>query len=440
MFPKSAVDEWGCVSETRGGVSRAEAAAQLQLWGNIQRFADWRKLWQDYEHSVGQVAHRILETMVLHLARKNFPDGGKSESKPGGLLVMNLALGWQALGLMQSEFRRWFSRYLPPEALAELELHENSVYTHLWPAAFAFVYSEEALGNAARVVEAELRDQRRFFLRGVLRETQAALGSGGPVEVLEGRHRIAEKTCLVVVCDHENLREADAKRPEVLRAFWRATRFRQWRAFEWTPLTVEWSHILVVHAVRGRALSATGSFISTTTLFGSDTELKVSTHHLLPMPVDLNSLGIRTWDSPLISAAIAYQGHFGLFMLTMLRFGSIAQAAIQHALDESALDSALAAYSRELSRLRRNVISAFEDLIGLLHLWRCGLREPDGRLDRWLARLEEINKPLLLLGETGNVTLTLNMFMDWLTQVTQNATEVQTLLNEILDCSLSDVA
>jgi hypothetical protein len=43
MFPRSAVDEWGFVSETRDKVSDVEAAAQAQLWGNIRRFATWRE-------------------------------------------------------------------------------------------------------------------------------------------------------------------------------------------------------------------------------------------------------------------------------------------------------------------------------------------------------------------------------------------------------------
>src|SRR5436309_2117233 len=98
--------------------------------------------------------------------------------------------------------------------------------------------------------------------------------------------------------------------------------------FESTPLEVEWSHILVVHTVKDRALSPTGSFVSTQVLFGSDEPIKVAGHHLLPIPVDLTAVGVSVWESPMLFAAATFQAHFSLFLLAMMRFGSLVQAAI----------------------------------------------------------------------------------------------------------------
>ena len=440
MFPKTAVDEWGFVSEMRDNVPDAEAAAQSQLWGNLRRFSKWRKHWQEYEQCVGRVAQRIIEVTVLHLAEKNCANSNTAHSDAGRLLVVNLAFAWKALHQMQSEFGRWFSRFGPLDALATLERHEVSVFAHLWPVAFATVYSPTLGQSGVGRVETDLRDQRRQFLRTLKQEVITTVGTPAQVQVLEGPLRLDEKTCIAVVCDHDTVAEADERRADVVRALWRATRFREWKHFESTPLEVEWSHILVVHTVKGRALSSTGSFVSTQVLFGSDDPIKVAGHHVLPIPVDIAAIGVSVWESPVLFAAAHFQAHFSLFLLAVMRFGSLVQAAIKHSLHEAKLDVALAAYSREVTALRGKAVAAHDDLAGLLRAWSSGDEDRPPLLEFWIRRLEELTTVAMMAGSSGTVQLTIETFAEWAKRTTQSSSEIQALLKHIVDASIAKEA
>ena len=180
MFPRTAVDEWGFVSEeNREKLGLSQAAAESQLLGNIQRFAEWRKVWKEYERSVGQVAHRAVETSLLHLAKKNFAGGDPADSQAGRLAVVNLAFAWKSLLGMQAEFRKWFGRYVAEQKLKELEQHEDATFRHLWPVAYAVVYAPDAGSNGVSRLEVELRERRREFLRRLRPEVNHTLGPNG---------------------------------------------------------------------------------------------------------------------------------------------------------------------------------------------------------------------------------------------------------------------
>ena len=440
MFPKSAVDEWGFVSESRDNVSDTEAAARSQLWGNIRRFSKWRKEWQEYEQCVGRVAQKIVEVTVLHLAEKNFANSSTAESDSGRLLVVNLAFAWKALNPMQSEFRRWFTRFATTDALATLERHELSVFAHLWPVAFATVYSPSLGRSGVGRIEADLRDQRRHFVRALKQEVLTTLGPAAGVRILEGPFRVDERTCIAVVCDHNTVADADGRRVDVVRALWRATRFRQWKHFESTPLEVEWSHILVVHTVKGRALSSTGSLVSTQVLFGSEQQIQVAGHQLLAVPVDLSAVGVLVWESPILFAAANFQGHFGLFLLAMMRFASLVKAAMKYSLQEHQLDTALVAYSREMTALRGKAVAAYDDLSGLLRAWEFESENRTSELDVWIRRLDEFSKVALMAGISGTTTLTYETFGQWARRTIESSDEIQLLLRDIVDASITNAA
>jgi len=440
MFPKSAVDEWGFVSESRDNVSDTEAAARSQLWGNIRRFSKWRKQWQEYEQCVGRVAQKIVEVTVLHLAEKNFANSSTAESDSGRLLVVNLAFAWKALHPMQSEFRRWFTRLAPTDAFAMLERHELSVFAHLWPVAFATVYSPSLGRSGVGRIEADLRDQRRQFVRALKQEVLTTLGPAANVQILEGPFRVGERTCIAVVCDHHTVADADGRRADVVRPLWQATRFRQWKHFESTPLEVEWSHILVVHSIKGRALSSTGSLVSTQVLFGSEQQIQVAGHHLLPVPVDLAAVGVPVWESPIVFAAANFQAHVSLFVLAMMRFASLVKSAIKHSLQEHQLEAALAAYSREITVLRSKAVAAHDDLSGLLRAWGSESGNRSSELDVWIHRLEEFSKVALMAGISGTATLTYETFGQWAQRTIASSNEIQLLLKDIVDASIAKAA
>lgn len=438
MFPKSAVDEWGFVSEdNQDSGSRMDSEAQLrtQIWGSIRRFAAWQKLWQEYEPCISTVGQRVLDTSLVHLARKNYSETDQSDSQSGRQLLVNLASAWKALIGVQAEFRRWFAKYIPDARLAELEQHERATFSHLWPVAYAVVHSPQGgRSSAASRLEAELRAHRREFLRALKQEVVAALGQPGRADVREGPYSVSDKNCLLVICDHNGLATADTLQAEVVRAAWRATRFREWHALESTPLQMEWSHILIVHTLKGKAVSGSGAFVSTAVLFGSETEINVQPYHFITVPVDLAVLGIGTWESPVIAAALTFQARVALFTLAMLRFWSIAQATIKHGLGEATLEAPLATYSRDISNLRRRAVGAYEDLLNLLQTW------PDpsarGGTDDCVARLKEASKPVLMLDREGDVTLTLDVFVEWAGHVIQHPDDVKANLLPIVDMAV----
>jgi hypothetical protein len=136
MFPRSAVDEWGFVSEARANALSTRAES-VMLWNQLQRFAEWRKEWQEYVNCVQRVANTVLDATVKHIATKNTTYERDEALKAERLILFNIQGAWQTLSSMQSGFRRWFGRHADALALAELERNERSVYGHLWPTTLA---------------------------------------------------------------------------------------------------------------------------------------------------------------------------------------------------------------------------------------------------------------------------------------------------------------
>lgn len=440
MFPRTAVDEWGFVSEDNSKQQSPLATApQQQFLGNIQRFAEWRTSWKDYELAVGQVAHRAVETSVLHLEKKNFDGEAPAESQAGRLTVVNLASAWKALRALQAEFRQWFVRYIAEDKLNQLEQHEDATFRHLWPVTYAVVYTPEAGSNGASTLEAELRDKRREFLRSLRRELTDTVGPEATVRLLEEPYAVDDKSCLTVVCDHRALASADRLKADIVRALWRAARVRAWSPFEATPLEVEWSHILVVNTVRGKAVASAGSFVSTVGLFGAESELKVETHHLLSMPIEVTDFGVAIWELPVVSKVLAFQASSVLFVLAALRFWSIAQAARTHRLDEGAIQTTLASWSSEASKLRQKAARDYEDLIAVAGMLRTDPAGIDEDIDARLKELEEICRPLLML-DTRDVVWTLDTFVAWATPLIARPDAVNALATDIIDISIRTAA
>lgn len=438
-FPRTSVDEWGFVSEEDSEtLNPLDRAGQAQISGNIQRLRSWRKIWQEYEPCVGRVGQRAVETSILHLAKKNFDGSDPGEADAGRLTVVNLAFAWKALRQMQAEFRQWFGKYVPETKLSELEQHEAATFLHLWPVAFAVVYTPQALvSNGASVLEAGLRETRRGFLQALRREVSAAVGDVRRVTILDEPYRTKEKTCLVVVCDHPALVLIEQLMPSIVTALWQATRFRGWRRWESTPLEVEWSDILVVNTIRGKAVSNAGSFVSTIALFAAESEFNVQPHHLMPMPAEMSAIGVSIWESPAIMKAQEFQGSCVLFLLSALRFWSIAQAAVSHNLDSGTLDLHLATYSAEISRLRQKAASDYEDLVTIVRAMHSGGQT--AAFDALLARLDTLCKSRLMLAES-NYTLTLDSFVEWAKPIFERPGEVNEVVAGIIDVCIEEIS
>ena len=440
MFPRTSVDEWGFVSEDNNKDRRPlEAALEPRVQGNIQRFAEWRKVWRDYESAVGQVSHRAVETSILHLAKKNFDGDAPAESQAGRLTVVNLASAWKALRGLQAHFRRWFVRYVAEDRLSQLEQHEDATFRHLWPVTYAVIYTPEAGANGASSLEADLRDRRREFLRSLGRELTDTVGPDVTVSILEDAYKLEEKSCLTVVCDHTALASAERLKADIVRALWRAARVRAWAPFEATPLEVEWSHILVVHTVRGKAVANAGSFVSIVVLFGSESEMDVKAHHLIPMPVNVADFDVATWELPALSKVLAFQASSVLFILAALRFWSIAQAALTHNLSEGGLQTALASWSSEATKLRQKAARDYEDLVTVIGMLRTAPGVINDDIDGRLKELDKLCRQLLML-DTPDVTWTLESFVAWAEPLITHPDAVTALTTEIIDVSIRAAA
>ena len=436
MFPRTSVDEWGFVSEDNNKDRRPiEAALEPRFQGNIQRFAEWRQVWRDYESAVGQVSHRAVETSILHLGKKNFAGDAPAESQAGRLTVVNLASAWKALRGLQAHFRRWFVRYVAEDTLTQLEQHEDATFRHLWPVTHAVVYTPEAGSNGASSLEADLRDKRRDFLRSLRRELTDTVGPDATVSILEGPYKLEEKSCLTVLCDHPSLASAQRLKADIVRALWRAARVRAWGPFEATPLEVEWSHILVVHTVRGKAVGNAGLFVSTVILLGSESELEVKAHHLLPMPVNVADFGVATWDLPVVPKVLAFQASSLLFILAALRFWSIAQATSTNHLNDAAVRTALASWSAEASKLRQKAARDYEDLVAVVGMQCTAPGATNDDIDAGLKELDELCRPLLML-DTPDVTWTLESFVAWAEPLIAHPDAASALTTEIIDLSI----
>jgi hypothetical protein len=204
-------------------------------------------------------------------------------------------------------------------------------------------------------------------------------------------------------------------------------------------LEVEWSDVLVVHSVKGKAVTNAGSFVSTVVLFGSESELEVKAHHLLPMPVNVADIGVAMWELPAVSKVLAFQASSVLFVLSALRFWSIAQAAHTHQLNEAANRTALDSWSPEISTLRQKAARDYEDLIAVVRTLRTAPGVIDDGIDARLKELDELCRQLLML-DTPDVTWTLEAFVAWAEPLIARPDAVNALTTEIIDMSIRAAA
>jgi hypothetical protein len=433
----ASVDEWGFVSEGDDSKrARIGAEAFGRLAGNVQRFANWKRLWHDYETAVGQVAHRVLEASLEYFADKNLPGGTSGESRGGRLMIINLAAAWKGLAGMQAEFRRWFSRHISGDRLAELDRHERATFRHLWPVAQALVHAPTLTVRDASQLEAQDREARRDYLNSVKRELTTALGPEGSVNVEEGTHDVNGKACLLVVCDSPSCTEAQRWGPEVVTAFRRAANGRRWAPWSATPIEAEWSHIAVVWTVKGKAVASTGALVSTAVLIASEGEFVVQPHHTLQQPMRLTSWGIDVWELPLLSAALAFQASYVLYLLTALRLGSLVQFTAQYKLCESELVTSLESYSTDVARLQWRATGHYSAMVAAVEALHRLPAVDHGAVDVRLRSLRDICEPRLAFPSDGE-SMTIEGFTQWAALCIAAPDAVNNVVNEVVDLSIA---
>lgn len=441
MFPRTAVDEWGFVSEDQGKMKNTEGG-RSELWGNLGRFKLWKKAWQEYESGVGQVAHRALEETLHHLSLKNCIPSVPIDPSSGRLLVINLGSAWEALADMQTEFRRWFARYLPSQNLAELEQHEYSTFRHLWAVAFNFVHEPlQNVSGGAGFFERVMDQKRREFIRHLEDELTTVMSGIGTIRVSEGPHSIDGKRSLLVACNHVSLITIESLRPQVVLAIWRAAHAPGWRNLEWTPISIEWQSIFVTHILRGKGLFPGGTQLNSYVLFGTESDFQVQNHHVMELPIqssDYRALGLELWDTPLLSTALNFQGGFFAFIITLSRFYSLFMVASEQGLSDVTLNPCLEAFSQEISTLRGNALAASEDILSLMRIHPSA---QGSKVNELMNRLERICSDCLFSVDTemiAPITITLDDFMDWVDRLAKSIEESKTLLSDIMEFAIAE--
>lgn len=434
MYPRTAVDEWGFFSEAKGKGSVDNQGSEI--WNNLRRFSLWKKMWQEYENGVGQVAHLTLEETLKHIILKNkMPVGESAEEGPKGVLVYNLGSAWEALSSMQVEFRRWFSRYISPQSLQQLEHHEITTFRHLWAVAYNFIYEPlQHITGGAAALERTMAHKRREFLRHLREEVGSIMAVSGTARVMEDSYIIDGKTSLVIVCDHNFVDTIEPLRPKVVLAIWRAAQAPGWRNQEWQPLIIEWPHIFVTHTLQGKALFAGGASLTSLVFFATEADFEVQGHHLFQFPIGNSEyalLGISIWEAPLLPAVLNLQGAFLTFVFTLSRFYGLMKVALEYNLTDENLQQHLDTFSQEVSMLRRNSLQAFEDVLALLRILP-DAEEPT--VKEIIPRMEQLCNRCLIVDLEANTTptITCEVFAEWAMHIEEDMHETNSLFTSLL--------
>jgi hypothetical protein len=429
MFPQSAVDEWGFLSEETNS-SIGSTGANVNCEQAIRRFDAWLKAFRSLESCVNRLCNMIVDQTVIYLAFRlsHSPKGEKNDMH---LFLVNLASAWETLNSMQLEFRNRFGEICSRSTLERLEHHERLNFCHLWSVAFALSDErQQCLSNASVVIEAEVANRRNEFLTALRSEVGNVIGGEGAVEVLSEPVNIDRIPHLCITCNHRNCEAIEATAPRVVEAIWRAAHTKSWRPLEWTPLIIEWPKIAVVHLVRGRALMPACSALHSNVIFATDAEFEVKLYHYMALPMsedDFTRAGLRLWNGPLLRSTMLLSTNVAAFVLTNLRFYSLATLVVKYSLGANALAFATEHFSKELNKLLNAARESYSQLLLILNTVE------DVRAVKWkadLARLCALR--LMAIDSAANVEINPESFGPWMDQVENSASEFNELIAALM--------
>jgi hypothetical protein len=341
---------------------------------------------------------------------------------------------------MQTGFRQWFDRHVRASALAELERNERSVYGHLWPTTLAFINNPgTAVRGGVDRIAAEMRDTRRRFTRAIAAEVRAAMSEGGAARIVDGPVMLGGKQCLGVICDHRSAMTVDSTKRRVVVALRQATRFKEWALFESVDISMQWPHVFVCHAVKGRAVLPAGAFISTSVLADA-TDFEVAGHHTADLPVPAEELAqhlsLRIWDLPLVSAAVALHGDLARFMFAMMQGAAIMTEVRRHGLSSAPVAGSLRTMSQAITDGRRRALLSHQDLTALLESHKRD-NSDGGPLFRAQKELEVIVERLTFGDLTGVRTLAMEDFERWMELAASDGAALNVAIAGLVDLALA---
>jgi hypothetical protein len=367
MLPRSAVDQWGFVSEGKD-ISVNTPIGKPERWDSLARFRLWLKSFSKFESATLQMAQCATPATRRHISVKEGRADENVTDKDGHLFLANMEQAWLVLPTMQGEFQRLFAARAPASA-ATLDAQEKELFRKLWFVAFAFIREPlRRRSRAAAYLDGEMKARRGEFLAQASDEVHRVLGTGGGAQFIE-RCMLGGVPCLLVVCEHATVASIEPSRKLVVQALSRAARAHAWSLYEWTPIVVEWEQVVVVHTVKGRAIAPAGSAISTHVLFGAQDTFEPKPHHVLDSPIDegeLAAVGVVIWDTPLIRAIVAWQAALVTFALVALRGDIVATFVEERGIPDALLRSVETAFTQELTVGLGVLMDAHDALVAVL--------------------------------------------------------------------------
>lgn len=432
LFPRSAVDEWGFLSEEKQDKGAAVDTMQQR---SLRRFDPWRKSFREFESCVGNVVGQILNVTVLHLAELKGHSANEKDNKPFHLLLVNLGFAWEQLRKVQREFRMRFGGLYEAQRIDLLDMHEQSNFRHLWAASFVMRHERQrCVSNVCQMVEADSERRKAQFLRNLVTEIDSALNCSGAAIVKDTPWYLDGIPHLCIACDDASLEDFHTRLPNVVTAMWRAAQSGGWRELEWKPLEIEWPKVALVNVFRGKALLPAYSTISTASLFTASDTFKVQPYHYIARPISgdtFASSGFSVWESPLLRAAVALQGNVLAFVVTHSRFYNLAKLILDQGLGEADTARILARFSGEVRIVLTAAQRSYADAVQIL----TSSSNPDKV--KWLDELNRLCSLLLFeIDEDAAVTLTLETFATWIVDFKTKNEQFRRLIVEIVSFAI----
>lgn len=435
MLPRSAVDEWGFVSEEteQDRNMKSTSHSQRQRW--LGRFNAWKRALADFESGVTSVGTQIVPITVQYAAEQSGSPVDQSENRAYQQFLANLGRAWEALRIMQDEFRKHFATLCTGGRLDTLEAHERSNFRHLWATAFGMRYERQRhVPDVGRMIEPDIARRRSQFLQCVRDETSAVAGDSAAVCVREAPWMIDGTPSLCITLDYSSLEPIEVTTPRILQAVWRAAQAGGWRDLEWKPIEIEWPKIAVVALVRGKALAPACAQLSTATAFCPSDTFEVKAHHHFTLPVereDFERGGFDLWKSPLLRAAIALQDSVLAFVVANMRFHPLARLVHEQHLGPHQIERIQTKLAVEMTAVLTDAQRCYSQLARIL---RTAANEVQRR---WTRELLEICEALLFAVEGDSpISIDLESFAAWGEKLEVKLAQFRKLTGDIVTFAL----
>jgi len=435
-FPKSAVDEWGFISEEISQNEKNAEHVETMQERSLRRFDTWRKSISDYESGIELCAKDAISFTIQYLESLKGVEATINDNV-GHLLLYNLGSAWSALDRTQNEFRNRFGQFFGEGDMDSLEVHERSNIEQLWKTAFAMRYGvRHKMPPIQKKFEADFRKKQLEFASTIENRIKTSLDERVKVHVQKERPWIINGVShLCIVCDHSEIRSIEEQKGLILKSIHLALKSFNWLPLEWKPVEVEWPEIALVELVSGKLLQASITRISTLSFFVAENSLETDTFYYSPTPQDvktLNSAGFFVWENPLLRQAFELQVSSLDFTFAFLKFQHLAGMITEENLEQDDIEEIFVKFNQEFNILwevaKRCYANLSESLVA------ANLRN----LDSWNNIIKECCEALFFdVDPTAQVNITLNDYENWAKAAESASEKLRKVLFEIIDFSIA---